>query len=80
MEKKSFSARDAQNRLPDQRKYKRKAHTLEQIHLAQRGNAVQDLLDIRLEGADGELVLTYQVNAEKLALAERRRRLSGDGA
>jgi hypothetical protein len=30
------------------------------------------LLDIRLEGADGELVLTYQVNAEKLALAEQR--------
>ena len=56
----------------NQRKYKRQAYTLEQIHLAQRGNAAQDLLDIRLEGADGELVLTFQVNAEKLALAEQR--------
>ena len=56
----------------NQRKYKRQACTLEQIHLAQRGNAAQDLLDIHLEGADGELMLTFQVNAEKLALAEQR--------
>ena len=56
----------------NQRKYKRQAYTLEQLHLAQRGNAAQDLLDIRLEGEDGALVLTFQVNAEKLALAEQR--------
>ena len=56
----------------NQRKYKRQAYTLEQIHLAQRGNAAQDLLDIRLEGEDDALVLTYQVNAERLALVEQR--------
>jgi transposase len=56
----------------NQRKYKRQVYTLEQIHLAQRGNAARDLLDIHLEGEDGELVLTYQVNAKKLALAEQR--------
>jgi hypothetical protein len=33
----------------NQRKYKRQAYTLEQIHLAQRGNAAQHLPDIRLE-------------------------------
>jgi transposase len=56
----------------NQRKYKRYAYTLEQIHLAQRGNAAQELVDIHLEGTDGELVLTCQINAEKLALAEQR--------
>lgn len=48
-------------------KYKRRDYTLEQIHLAQRGNAARHLLDIELTGADGGLTLTYQVNAEKLA-------------
>jgi transposase len=56
----------------NQRKYKRRAYTLEQIHLAQRGNAAQDLVDINLSGDDGHLVLSYQVNAEKLAQAEQR--------
>jgi len=56
----------------NQRKYKRRAYTLEQIHLAQRGNAVSHLLDIDLQGADGALRLHYQVNAAKLAQAEQR--------
>ena len=56
----------------NQRKYRRYAYTLEQIHLAQRGNAAQELVDIHLEGEDGQLSLTYQVNAEQLALAKQR--------
>ena len=56
----------------NQRKYKRRAYTLEQIHLAQRGNAASHLVDIDLQGADGELLLHYQVNAAKLAQAEQR--------
>ena len=60
-----------QGRL-NQRKYKRYAYTLEQIHLAQHGNAAQDLVDIGLQGEEGQLVLTYQINPDKLALAEQR--------
>ncbi len=56
----------------NQRKYKRRDYTLEQIHLAQRGNPAQDLLDVTLQGADGALEFTYQVNAERLAQAEQR--------
>ena len=55
-----------------QRKYKRRDYTWEQIHLAQRGNPAQDLLEITLQGEDGALALTYQVNAERLAQAEQR--------
>ena len=62
----------------NQRKYKRRAYALAQIHLAQRGNAAQDVLDIRLEGEDGALVLTYQINTDKLALAEQRGRSLSD--
>ena len=54
------------------RKYKRRAYTLEQIHLAQRGNAARHLLDIALTGDDGALALNYQVNAEKVAQAMAR--------
>jgi len=56
----------------NQRKYKRREYTLEQIHLAQRGNAASALMDIELHGDDGELTLTYGVNAEKLAQAKQR--------
>jgi transposase len=56
----------------NQRKYKQRAYTWEQIHLAQRGNPAREFIDVRLEGEEGSLVLTYQVNAEKLAAAERR--------
>jgi len=56
----------------NQRKYKRRAYTLEQIHLAQRGNATTPLLDIDLQGEDGALVLHYEVNAAKLAQAVQR--------
>jgi transposase len=56
----------------NQRKYKHRNYTLEQIHLAQRGNPAQDLLDVTLQGEEGALVLTYQVNREKLAAVEQR--------
>lgn len=56
----------------NQRKYKQRAYTLEQIHLAQRGNAAHDLVDIDLQGEDGTLTLSYQVNAAKLAQATQR--------
>ena len=56
----------------NQRKYKRRDYTLEQIHLAQRGNPARHLLDIELSGGDGALVLKYPVNADKLAHAKAR--------
>jgi transposase len=56
----------------NQRKYKQRAYTLEQIHLAQRGNAAHDLVVIDLQGEEGTLTLSYQVNATKLAQAEQR--------
>lgn len=56
----------------NQRKYKRRDYTLEQIHLAQRGNTARDLLDIELTGEDGALTLKFQVNADKLVQAKLR--------
>ena len=56
----------------NQRKYKRCDYTLEQIHLAQRGNAARHLLDIELTGDDGALTLQAQVNTDKLAQAKVR--------
>jgi transposase len=56
----------------NQRKYKRRAYTLEQIHLAQRGNAASHLVDIDVQGEDGDLVLRYEIHATKLAQAEQR--------
>lgn len=56
----------------NQRKYKRRAYTLEQIHLAQRGNAAAHLVNINLQGEDGALLLSYEVNTDKLALAVQR--------
>lgn len=56
----------------NRRKYKQRDYTWEQIHLAQRGNAARELVDVHLEGEEGGLVLEYQVNAEKLAQAEGR--------
>ncbi len=56
----------------NQRKYKRRDYAREQIHLAQRGNSAKGLVDIELEGEEGALTLTYQVNAVKLTLAQQR--------
>jgi transposase len=56
----------------NQRKYKRRNYTLEQIHLAQRGNSASLLMDVELQGEDGNLTLTYRVNPEKLAQAAER--------
>ncbi len=55
----------------NQRQYKRREYTLEQIHLAQRGNAAKPLVDVELGGEEGALTLTYQVNAAKLARAQQ---------
>ncbi len=54
-----------------QRKYKRRDYTLEQIHWAQRGNSAKGLVDIELGGEEGALMLTYRVNAVKLALVQQ---------
>jgi transposase len=56
----------------NQRKYKRRDYTLEQIHLAQRGNSASPLMDVELQGNDGQLTLVYRVNADKLAQAQAR--------
>jgi transposase len=56
----------------NQRKYKGRAYTLEQIHLAQRGNAVKALVDVELAGADGALTLTFEVNPVRLAQTQQR--------
>ena len=56
----------------NQRKYKQRAYALEQIHLAQRGNAASPLVDIDLQGEEGALVMRYQINAAQLAQAEQR--------
>jgi len=56
----------------NQRKYKRRDYTLEQIHLAQRGNPARHLFDITLGGEDGALSLKFQVNADQLAQAKQR--------
>lgn len=56
----------------NQRKYKRRAYALEQIHLAQRGNPLRHLVDVELQGEDGALTLTYQVNPLRLAEAQQR--------
>jgi transposase len=53
----------------NQRKYKHRDYAWEQIHLAQRGNPAQHLLDITLQGEEGALELIYQVNVERLAQA-----------
>ena len=55
------------------RRYKKKTYTTEQIGKAQRKyTSVQKLVDIQLTGEDGQLVLSFSVNAEQLALAKER--------
>lgn len=54
----------------NQRRYKKKAYTLRQIEKACQGNPFKDLVEIELSGQDGDLVLSYQVNAVRLAEAE----------
>ena len=56
----------------NQRKYKRRDYTWEQIHLAQRGNPAQDLLDITLQGEDGALATHLPGQRRTLAQAEQR--------
>lgn len=56
----------------NQRKYKQRTYTLEQIHLAQRGIAAKTLVEVALAGEDGALTLTFQVNAAALAQAQQR--------
>ncbi len=56
----------------NQRQFKHRDYTLEQIHLAQRGNATSARMDVELQGDDGQLTLTYRVNAEKLTHAHAR--------
>jgi transposase len=56
----------------NQRKYKQSAYTLEQIHLAQRGNAAKALVDVAFAGEDGALTLTFEVNAARLKQAQQR--------
>ena len=56
----------------NQRKYKRRDYTLEQIHLAQRGSSARHLLNIELIGDDGALTLTYPVKADQLKEAPTR--------
>lgn len=62
---------DIQARL-NQRKYKQRSYTLTQLHLAQRGNPMQQLVEVELGGDDGALTLHYQVKAERLAQATQR--------
>ena len=77
-QKRDAAMQKLQNRLEkiqaqlNQRKYKQRDYTLEQIHLAQRGNPARHLLDIELTGADGALALKFQVNADQLAQAKLR--------
>jgi len=55
------------------RKYKIKAYTQGQIDKAgSKYVSVRHLVDIKLSGTDGQLVLIYNVNAEELELAKER--------
>lgn len=62
------------------RKYKKAAYTWEQIHKAQSKYAtVKHLVDVQLTGTDtdetgtsGQLILNFEVNAEKLAYAKEK--------
>jgi transposase len=55
----------------NQRKYKKAAYTSNQIKKAQSQYAsVRHLVDVHLTGADGDLCLSYQVNAEQLSQAQ----------
>jgi transposase len=52
------------------RRYKRRDYTWSQIEKARRGNPAKSLVDIELEGQDGHLELSFQLNQEKLAQEE----------
>lgn len=55
------------------RKYKKAAYAWEQIHKAQSKHAsVKELVEVQLEGEEGQLVLSFGVQAEQLALAQER--------
>jgi transposase len=61
------------SRQLNQLKYKKKAYTQSQIDkVGSKYVSVRHLVDIQLSGADGQLALSYNVNAEKLALAKER--------
>ena len=54
----------------NQRRYKKKEYTQRQIEKACQGNPAKDLVEIELSGQDGDLTLSFQVNAVRLAAAE----------
>ena len=60
---------DALAGMLNTRRYKSKAYAQRQIDNACQGNPASQFVDIELAGSDGELVLTYRVNPEKLAAA-----------
>ena len=54
-------------------KYKKKAYTQSQIDkVGSKYVSVRHLVDIQLSGADGQLALSYNVNADELELAKER--------
>jgi len=55
------------------RKYKKAAYTWEQLHKAQsKYAAVKELVEVQLEGEDGQLVLRVDVRADPMTLAQER--------
>ncbi len=61
------------SRQLNQLKYKKKAYTQSQIDkVGSKYVSVRHLVDIQISGADGQLVLSYNVNADELALAKER--------
>ena len=53
------------------RKYKKAAYTWEQLHKAQSNYAaVKELVEVQLQGEDGQLVLRFDVRADRMTLAQ----------
>ena len=62
---------EAIQRQLNTRKYKKVAYTWEQLHKAQsKYAAVHDLVEVQLEGEDGQLMLRFDVRAERMNLAQ----------
>jgi transposase len=61
------------SRQINQRRYKKKAYTQDQIDKARsKYVSVSHLVDIQLVGTDGQLALSYSVNAKELELSKER--------
>jgi hypothetical protein len=56
----------------NQRRRKKRDYVLQRIENARRGNKAKGLVDFELRGEDGQLELSWSVNAERLAQAEAR--------